>query len=192
MENIKNECSDKKTFIAYFGKFNESKTRDIIPLLKGLVKLKNDNKIDSSNFELSLIGTYNKQENNLIEKNKLNDIIKIYQPVDKISGLKKLAAKYHFLLLYGVKGECSIISSKIFEYIKLNKPIIGICKGNESEEIIQKTQTGEIADFTEGSIVQIFNKFLNDQYHFKPNINEIKKYDRKEQAKKISQILDSI
>ncbi len=192
MEDIKKECSDKKTFIAYFGKFNESKARDILPLLKALANLKKDNKINSSNFELSLIGAYNNQEKKLIEKNKLNDIIKIYQPIDKINGLKKLASKYHFLLLYGVKAESSIISSKIFDYIKLNKPIIGICKGNESEEIIHKTHTGEIADFTEESIYDIFIKFLNNQYQFNPIINEIKKFDRKEQARQISQILNSV
>jgi glycosyltransferase involved in cell wall biosynthesis len=192
MRNMKEKMSDKKILIAYFGQFNQSKKRDIIPLINALKKLKIDKKIKSSNFELSLMGNYTIPEKKLIDKYKLNDIIKIYESVPKLVGLKKIAGMYHFVLLYGIKAESSIISSKIFEYLKLNKPIIGICKGNESEEIIYQTQTGEVADFDQDSIYNIFNKFLNKQYKFNPNTEEIKRFDRREQAKKIAHILNSL
>ena len=192
MKNSKVNLSNDKILIAHFGQLLESRKRSIIPLLKAMKKLKIIKKLNSSNFELSFIGKYNNKEKKLIKKYKLNDIIKIYPPMDKIEGLKRISNRYHFVLLHGVLSESSIITNKVFEYIKLNKPIIGICKGNESEKIIQKTQTGEIADFTEESIYNTFNKFLSNQYQFSPNINEIKKFNRKEQVKQISQILQSI
>ncbi len=192
LNNVKEQLLEDKTLIVHFGQINKSRFRNIKPLFVALKRLKKDKFLNSFNFELSLVGDYNRKEIELINQYKLNDIIKIYEPVDKIDGLKKIVSTYHFLFLYGVKSETSIITNKIYEYIKLNKPIIAVCKGNEAEEIIKRTGTGEISDFDQDSIYNIFNKFLNKQYKYSPNSEEIKKFNRKNQAKQISQILNSV
>jgi glycosyltransferase involved in cell wall biosynthesis len=192
IKNKKKNLSGDKIFIAHFGQFNQSRKRDILPFIKALDNVKRDKQLNQRNFELSLIGHYTGREKKMIKKYKLDDIIKIYPPVPRLAGLKQIAAQYHFLLLVGVKQERSIITNKLFEYIKLNKPIIGICKGNEAETIIKKTRTGEVADFDTASIYHIFIKFLNKEYQFYPDQEEIKKFNRKKQVMKISQILDAL
>ena len=192
LNSVKEQLSVDKTLIVHYGQINKSRYRSIKPLLIALQRLKKDRSLNSINFELSFIGDYNRKEIESINQYKLNDIIKIYKPVDKIEGLKKIVSMYHFLFLYGVQSETSVITNKIYEYIKLNKPIIAVCKGNEAEEIIKRTGTGEVADFDPDSIYNIFNKYLNKQYKFSPDKEEIKKFNRKDQAKQISEILNSV
>jgi hypothetical protein len=110
----------------------------------------------------------------------------------KKEGFSFITRQADYLLFYGVPGKTTIISSKIPEYIRLNKPIIGICKGNEAETIIQKTGTGEVCDFDESSIESLLMKMLNGEIHYQPDHIEISKFDRKFQAKEIAGIIRNV
>ena len=181
-----------KRKIAHFGALGASRKRDISPLFRALGRLKESGLIDKDNFELSLMGRCINEEKAKISDYGLSDIIKIYAPMDRAAGLKKIAAEYEFLLLYGVPGQNAVIPGKLFEYLNLGKPIIGICGNNESGEIIKATGTGEVCGFDAEAIAGLFRKFLAGDYEFRPNRAEIDKYDRERQAGQIAAILDKI
>jgi len=168
-----------KVKIAHFGAFNRSRKTDITPLLMALDRLKADAAINRRSFELSLIGTYTKDEHKMVAKIGLNDIIYFYPQMKKQDGFRRISSDYNFLLFYGVKDQKTIISSKLLEYLMLNKPILGICKGNEAEEIITKTGTGEVCDFIVDSIYDLFKKFIEGKYKYNPRKEEITKFDQK-------------
>jgi len=180
-----------KLKIAYFGSLSKSRKTDIRPLLMALSRLKTDELAESTQFELSFIGKYTNHEMRLVEKAGLHDIIAFYPPVPKEYGFRKIASEYTFLLFYGVKDQTTILSSKLFEYLKLDKPILAICKGNEAEEIIAKTGTGEVSDFTVNSIYALFRKFITGHYTYDPQKNLIATFDNRIQAGKIADIIKS-
>jgi len=180
-----------KMKIAYFGSLSKSRKTDIRPLLMALARLKTDGLAESKQFELSFIGEYTNHEMRLVSKAGLNDIIAFYPPVPKEYGFRKIVSEYKFLLFYGVKDQTTILSSKLFEYLKLDKPILAICKGNEAEEVIAKTGTGEVSDFTVNSIYSLFRKFIQGYYTYKPQQNIIATFDKRVQAGQIADIIKS-
>ncbi|MBI5740662.1 MAG: glycosyltransferase [Nitrospirae bacterium] len=179
-----------KCRIVHFGAINFSRKRSITNLLKAVRRLKDENKISGDNFELSFIGRYTSEERDLIDGLALGDVINLHGPMDKSAGFKKISSEYKYLLFFGVEGETSVISSKLPEYLNLQKPIMGICRGNEAERIIKRTGTGEVFDFDEGSIYSAFLKCLDGNLFFRPNSNEIEKFDRQRQSRRIAEIID--
>lgn len=112
--------------------------------------------------------------------------------MDKGEGFSFINEQADYLLFYGVPNETTIISSKLPEYIRLNKPIIGICKGNEAELIIQKTGTGEVCDFDESAIEPLLMKMLNNEIYYQPDHLAISKFNRKFQAEEIASIIKDV
>lgn len=178
-----------KTRVVHFGSINASRRRDVTPLFKSLQRLRNREHVTNSAFELWLIGNYTRGERRLIKKFHLDDIVKIRSPMNKCDGFLWIANKATHLLFYGVEGEKSIISTKLLEYLNLGKPIIGICKGNEAEKIIKDTKTGEVCDFRETCIYELFKKCLTDGITYQPDQVEINKFNRIGQAKEISELI---
>lgn len=178
-----------KIKIANFGSLSASRKGERDEMFIALRRLKKEAKLIAANFELSLIGRITEAERLMISKYGLEDLIKVYPPMPKKLGLKHLYLNFNYLLFYGVKGEKSIISSKLLEYINLKKPIIGICKGNEAERIISETATGIVCDFDVESIYATFVKVLEGGVDYKPNLELIRTFSRERQAEQISKIL---
>jgi glycosyltransferase involved in cell wall biosynthesis len=185
--------SNRKIKIAHFGSINFSRKRDISPLLEAISSLKKKNEINHDNFELSFIGHSTNFEKTSIIKYNLEDIVIFYNYMEKSVGLKKINEEYDYLLMYGTPNQVSEITSKLFEYLRLNKPILGICKGNEAEMIIKDTGTGEVCGFDSEEIEFLIKKAVNKTIFFEPKSMEIKKYDSLVQTQNIfSYIKDSI
>ncbi len=161
-------------------------------MFRSLKKLKNRRIIDENNFCLLFIGNISNHEKKEIAGYDLNEIINFFPHMDKREGFSFITKQADYLLFYGVPNETTIISSKLTEYMKLNKPIIGICKGNEAELIIQKTGTGEVCDFDESSIESLLIKMLNNEIHYEPDQQVISKFNRRYQAKQISGIIKDV
>lgn len=181
--------SRTKTRIAHFGNLNASRTSSRENLFIALSKLKISEIINNSNFELTFFGKLTDDEFKLIKFFKVDDIIKVYPPMEKKTGFQKILNEYKYLLLYGVDGQSTVVSSKLAEYLKLGKPILGICKGNEAEKIIIRTKTGEVSDFDILSIENLFKRAIKDNITYCPDLSEISKFDRKYQANLIAQFL---
>jgi glycosyltransferase involved in cell wall biosynthesis len=178
--------------IVHFGSLSATKKVKRIGLFKTLKKLKDKGIINGNNFCLSFIGNINTLDKNIIARYNLNNIIDFIPYMDKNEGFRFITQQADYLLFYGVPNETTIISSKLLEYIKLNKPIMGICKGNEAELIIQKTGTGEVCDFDEDSIELLLIKVINREIYYKPDYTEISKFNRENQAKEVAHIIQSV
>jgi len=178
-----------KTRIANFGSLSASRKGNRVDLFVALKRLKDEGRISPAGFELSFIGRFTEIERSLIAKYGLQELVRFYPSVSKKAGFKDLYENYNYLLFYGVEGEKSIISSKLVEYINLDLPIIGICKGNEAEEIIANTGTGVVCDFDAESIYTTFVRLIDQQIDYRPDKQEIEKFNRQRQAGQISELL---
>jgi len=191
IKNIENEQKSKKTVI-HFGSLNSSRAAKRDGLFKALQHLKNNKIIDENNFSLLFIGNIKDEEVKEASKYGLHKIITFIPQMDKKEGFSFITRHADFLLFYGVPDQSTIISSKLLEYLKLNKPVIGICKGNEAALIIQKTGTGEVCDFDENSIESLLMKLINNEISYEPDHAEIEKFNRKYQAEEIAEIIKGI
>lgn len=193
-DSIKTNKSGRtnKKYVVHFGSLNSSRASKREGLFKALQNLKAKKIMDENNFSLLFIGNISEDEKKRISKYDLNEIISFLPQMNKKDGFSFIENHAGYLLFYGVPNETTIISSKIPEYLKLGKPIIGICKGNEAEMIIKNTGTGEVCDFDEKSIENLLLKVLKDGISYLPEIDEIKKFNRKYQAKEIAGIIRGV
>jgi hypothetical protein len=118
--------------------------------------------------------------------------------VNHLSALNEAAAADLFLLFISPKEGEQTVTSKIFELINLNKPILAIVPPNGvAANIIRNTRTGIVIDsqYPETAIpyIQYFLKqWKLGNLNISPNQYEIEKYNRKEQTKMLASIMDTI
>jgi glycosyltransferase involved in cell wall biosynthesis len=182
-----------KIAIGHFGSLDSSRCGDRKNLFIALQDLYQKQILREDNFVLSLIGRYSEDEKNRIWKYNTGNCIKFQNLMPKKEGLAYVKANFDYLLFYGMPNGTTIISSKLLEYLRIGMPIIGICKGNEASDIIEKTGTGEVCDFDVDSITHLFLKIIQQKrIRFNPNPEEIAKFDRKYQAGQIARIIKDV
>jgi glycosyltransferase involved in cell wall biosynthesis len=180
-----------KFIIIHFGNIGFSRIRSIEPLIGALSQLKARAIINEENFELSIYGRLLATERKMIRKAGLEDVIKCYGYIDRAEGIAKMRNACDALLFYGDPSARSVISSKLVEYIFMDKPILGICKGNDSENIITQTNTGLVVGFSQEAIAKGFEDIMNFG-ELRPNWTRIMSYSREEQTKQLIEIIENI
>lgn len=190
-----NRLKDKDVIkIALFGSLDQSRKRspggsNLFTAIKSLLE---EGLLEKNKLQLHLIGRYSKGEKIKILNNNINEYVFFKGVMPKDYGLAYIKKNFDYVLFYGSPNETTIISSKLLEYLYLGMPIIGICKGNEAEDIIKLTGTGEVCDFDLDSVKRIFMKAQKREIAYNPKQNEIVKFDREYQARQIAQIIDEV
>ena len=175
---------NKKIKILHLGSISNSKKRSIEVLFNVLRDLVLDKKINPNEFELTLLGNLTKEESNIIKSLNISSIVTLHAPLPKKEALK-FASTFDYFLFFGVPGQKSYISSKLFDYIKLKKPIIGICRGNEAELIIINNSLGNVYGFSYKDINRAFLDVIDKKIFFDPCDSKILNFSREVQTKKL-------
>lgn len=133
-----------------------------------------------------------------IKKYKLQNIVKIIPKIPH-SDLFNYISDYDILLLILGVGEKSkkILTGKLFEYLRLYKPILALGpEHSEVAEILEKTKSGIIVEFTDTNKIKkileelILSKEKGELYNkFEFNKEEICKYDRKYLTQILSELI---
>ena len=87
-----------------------------------------------------------------------------------------------------IKG---VTSSKIFEYISLQKPFI-VCPNDHDvlEEIATKSGLGKVID-SQNEVVQYLNKIIGNN-QIEPDLDKLNQFGVKRQVEKLGKVLKSI
>ena len=140
--------------IVHFGSLGLSKERNLNFLSVALEQLC----AIELPLEIVFVGNLTNKEKTILGR--ANPSISFRLPVDK-SEKQALFSDFDAALFIGVPSQVSYISSKIFDYIEAGLPILGVCKGNEAELIINTEGLGLVSDFEPASIVSMFESFYN-------------------------------
>lgn len=103
--------------------------------------------------------------------------------------------KCHVLLMIGHTAVQGWHTSKVFEYLACNKPIL-LCPSDNDviEQLIKETNTGKICNTTEECLVTLSNYIeeyiLTGKIAFNPKSDIIVKYHRKGQAEKLASLFN--
>jgi glycosyltransferase involved in cell wall biosynthesis len=116
--------------------------------------------------------------------------------------LLKKASSSNLLLLFisNAKNHEGVFTGKIFEYIRLNIPILAmIAKKGVAHDLIIKTGTGFVTEFDdvvkiENILSQIYDEWKNKrlflEYKKNKNWEEVEKYERKKLTERLVEIIE--
>ena len=199
-KNITKKITSKnKPFrIVYTGRVYKQ-IQDPKPLMDAIYNILETKFLEHGSITIDFYGQGLEYISELIENNKYKSFIRIFGH-KKRNEILKIQRDADLLLLLGSESEShrGVITGKIFEYIAAGKPII--CIGSklnfEMSQIINLTGTGITFERNEVSKIQSFilDYFKNQKFDdfYKPKIEKIIKYSRKNIALNFLQLINDL
>ncbi len=174
--------------------------RSPLPLFRAMEKLKKEKSIGSNDLQFYLWGGIDPYYQDLIVEMNLGDSIFIQgfqSNTDTIKNLKEMDLLFLPLEKSNSPRHRNLfVPSKLFEYISINKPILGLCEDSEAKEISECSGLGKIIDpENENELVNflhqlILNPNLLDQ--FKRNDEIIMQFSAETATQKLANIFNQI
>lgn len=185
-----------KFIIVHSGSFYS--VRNPYTFISAINDLVEEEKIEISDVIIEFIGEIDKKIKDKIMYVDKFHIIKIYNYASHKESLE-ICTKANLLLLVVGQDEKvkSVYTGKIFEYLRLKKPILSLSpKESLVEELLNRTGCGFNVEYNDiESIKNVILKYYNDWKNNKQlvvNEDQIKKYERKNLTKKLSQAFNSL
>ena len=194
-ENFKpaESCRSDKFIISYMGRIINKSVSNPEIFFKSLDLMSQCGGVDLEDFSINFYGT---------EKFILKDILKKYQCKRIVNILDRLAyenvpavlQKSTINLILTEKGRKGVLTTKLFEYIAVKRPILCVPEGSsELTEIITDTNAGIVCNSVEHTVQTLKEWYLEWKKSgtVKCHIDETKKnqYSRKLQAGQLSDLL---
>jgi glycosyltransferase involved in cell wall biosynthesis len=208
IENGYDEDDYKNKFSPYF---NEVKKRivytgtiypgmrDPSPLFAAIDLIAKKNKITNnhsmSDFEILFFGSQEDWLDNLIKRYNVEPWVKYMGRVGRDDALRIQNQADILLFLEWENGSVDgILTGKLFEYLAQRKPIlgVGITAKTSSGALIEEAGVGVAVGTDINKMVSIIENFLNTgiPFNIKPKEDVITKYTRRNQAKKLLQLME--
>jgi hypothetical protein len=177
--------------IGYFGSFLllRNKKHGIGNLLRGMRAAVLESRRAPGELRFEFIGNFIDSEKDAFAKAGLGDFVEFKPYMDRETGFAYMVNSVDYLLFVGVDGGTTVVSAKLPEYLLLGKPILGICEGNEAENVIRDTGTGEVCGFGADEIRALLLKAISGTVRYEPMPEAIRGFDRQVQAKAIASII---
>ena len=187
-----------KFTITYTGNIYRGK-RNPSTLFEAVHQLWHDGKLRSGDFHIRFFGS-NVQRNipPVVEKYGLQDLVKIYDNIPFKESIKKQRESTVLLSLsWNDMNDSYTHPGKLLEYLGAQRPILSTgYKDGIAHDLIRESGTGVVANSVE-EMKNVLSQWLEEWKqsgriisHWQPNTNVIKKYTRKESARKLVQVLE--
>lgn len=159
-----------------------------------------DNKIiDQRRFEIHFYGADKRLLRNLIEENKLGEIVRVHEKIPLEESIRKQKNATVLLFLnWNDPAEKGFFSGKIFEYLGARRPILSVPEnpGSVVDTLLEKTGAGLSCSTTKETVAVIkkwYDNFINTgSVPYEGKEYEIEKYSRRNQAKEFAYIFDKV
>lgn len=173
--------------------------RTLLIALKNLIK-RNDIEISSIIFQIGSYPekSYNDKLNAEINQLGLSEVAFVTPYMEHGESLKLAAAADLLILLLGPSDTyVATYPAKIFEYLRLGKPILSLGpKGSVIESLLNKTEHGANIDFNdlnaiEAEILRIYRRWKAKEDNFQNKITDISKYERHNLVRKHAALFEN-
>lgn len=127
----------------------------------------------------------------------LASAIEIQKPVDYLEAIKAMQYMDANLLVHPSGKRKGVYTGKLFDYISVGKPVIGVIDKNDvAAELIEKLNCGYIADFydvkeIESILFQAYTDWKNDVVK-RATDEEIAQLHRKNEVKKLAKLIEQL
>ena len=183
---------DSKLTITYTGSLYKGKRNPEI-LFNAINNLINKGSIKSDDILVNFYG--DECIKDVIKKLKIEKFVKYKGRISREETLKKQKTSQILLLINGNSEiETSFYTSKMFEYLAAQRPILAIGKRGIIQELLNETKSGvfcEDINSIEKQLLKWYEEWkLYGEVKFKGTRNKILKYSHIEIAKKFANILN--
>lgn len=184
-QNLKKINLGDKINIVYTGRLSKSSPDIKINKLISAI-----NNLNINNIVFHFYGEYTVYEINEIKRIKNNKVF-INSQVERKRALE-IQKSADILLFITSKERTSVATTKLFEYMASNKPILALTKDTVAEKIINNTHIGICADPDDENSIKKVLKIISDENYnfFHPSNIEI--YSRKILTKKLALLFDNL
>ncbi len=189
---------DKKFCITYTGSlYGKRNPRTLLDAVKNMKKAGD---ISRDNFRLIFAGRFGAEVREMFAEPELEGLIEVKEYLPHEESIR-LLLQSDLLALIVDQSDLSdeIVPGKVFEYIGARRPIIAFAPDGAAARIIHSTGTGIVVQpndvqATRTTIMSLFtkNSEQNKFNFFAPNENAIKEFERKEAARKLSELFNKI
>lgn len=187
-----------KFTLAYIGNFKAN--QNIPSLWQALQEISTELPDFSKNFNLAITGKLNPEIEHSITQYGLERFLRYEDYVAHEEAIKRMAnASALLFIIPQAKNNEGILTGKLFDYLNTNRPFlsIGPPKG-DAAVILDKTKSGPMFDYedkegTKTYIKNLYSLWINDKLDtVRPNMNDVRKFDRKLLTKELAELMDSL
>lgn len=173
--------------------------RNPLALFNAIEELIEEGKIEKEKFKFRFIGRFGAEIEEMIENTSFKEQIEVigYMPHgESIAMLMK--SDVLLLIVDEAKESKEIVPGKVYEYLGVMKAILAIAPQKSAiAKLIRETNSGLIAhqdekDKIKSNFIEFYNNFYNSFELIKINKNKVEKYERKNSAKQLSELLNEI
>lgn len=190
VEPVPRTWSGKK--IIYTGALYDG-YRDPSLLFRAIRKLADDNLLKVGDLSVDFYGPTNRWLEGLIVKFGVSDFVSVCAPVSRSKALGLQAAADALLLLENPdRSAFGTLTGKLFEYINAKRPIlsIGSLPGSAIARVMSECGVGVCVGTSEDDCCRVLRELLAaDTGWYKPQNEEIAKYSRATQARRLVELL---
>lgn len=193
-DKIELEYKAKDKFVLSYIGFLPNQSNPIF-LWKAIHNILKEKKEFRDKFILKFIGHIDDEVKESIKNNGLINYCEFVGMVSHKEALRQQkSANLLLLLIPNVSTAKSIVTGKIFEYIKSTTPIISIGpKDSDVEMILKETNSGVLFDYEDSTGMGLYLntklKLFEKKGSNKVSLQNYKKYSRKELTRKLSEII---
>jgi glycosyltransferase involved in cell wall biosynthesis len=179
--------------ITYSGTFIDRRTPKYF--LMAIDKLLKEKPEIRKDFEACFVGYFRKENEKIVKKLNLDDVVNIIGYVDHNECIKYLVTSDVLWMIIGEgKGDDMMSTGKLYEYIGARKPILGCVPDGVAKNTIQESGAGVVVrpDDVKGISEAIYDLYLKYKKNSLPIPSEefVDKFDRSKLTCELSKIFE--
>jgi len=171
--------------------------RDPKPFFRAISQLQKDGKLDPARVRIELRASgYESAYAEMLQREGIENIVRLLPALPYREALQD-AANADGLLLFQAANCNHQIPTKVFEYLRLAKPILALTSHEgDTAALLQQTGGATIVDLADWQAIYRtlpeFLKAAETRTHPQPDRNLVQVYSRRGQAAKLAHLLDGI
>jgi hypothetical protein len=165
-------------------------------LFSAVEELIKENKVDVQKIKFLFVGRFGQEVEEMFGGVSFADRIETVGYVPHKESIKYLMKSDLLLLIVDESKESKeIVPGKVYEYIGVEKPVFAIAPQESAiSDLIRETNAGKIAHQDEREnlkriYLNYYDSWKNGKINYKPNYEKIKKYERRNSAKLLADLL---
>ncbi|MGH2568468.1 MAG: glycosyltransferase family 4 protein [Bacteroidota bacterium] len=166
--------------------------------LRAVEELVNERKIDEQKIRLRFVGRFGSEVQEMLRASSVRQAIEVvaYRPhAESIREL--LRADALLLIVDEANASEEIVPGKVFEYIGARRPILALAPDGAVAELLRETRSGVVVPNRDlpaikRAFLECYDKFGYRKETFEPNVDAIRKYERREITGQLAFLLDSL
>jgi hypothetical protein len=171
--------------------------RDPLPFFMAISQLQKDGKVDPSRVRIELRGSgYESHYQPILRAEGIENLVHLLPPLTYHEALQECMDGNGLLLFQGACCNHQI-PAKIFEYVRLAKPILALTSpAGDTASLLKQVGGATLVDIADAqAIYRAFPEFLRaiETHSHPPPVAEIVQgYNRKEQSEKLARLLNEV